>query len=73
MAKATASDRIAKLAKQRESLKKQIEDSKQKINQYETKLAQELGQLALAHHLDKLTEEQLKSAFGKIASEHNLS
>lgn len=72
MAKTIPSDRITKLAKQRESLKKQIEDSKQKVNQYEIKLAQELGQLALAHRLDKLTEEQLKSAFGKIAKERNL-
>ena len=72
MARLTNSDRIAKLAKQRESLKKQIEDSKQKVTQYETKLAQELGQLALNYRLDKLTEDQLTCAFSKIATEHNL-
>ena len=73
MAKVTGSDKIAKLANQRESLKKQIEDSQQKIHQYETKLVHELGQIALAHYLDRLTQAQLKTAFGKIAKEHNLS
>mgnify|MGYP004006886765 CR=1 FL=1 len=73
MVKVKTSDRIAKLVKNRETLKKQIESSKQKISQYEDKLAKELGQLALEHSLDMLNEKQLKSASEKIAKEHNLS
>lgn len=70
--KKTASDKIAKLAQQREHLKKQIADSKRKIEDYEIKLAQELGQLALTKNLDKLTQPQLVLAFDAIAKEHNL-
>lgn len=73
MTKFNPNDRITKLAKQREVLKKQIKDSQQKIDEYETKLAQVLGQLALTHHLDQLSEESLNAAFADIAKSHQLT
>ncbi len=72
MATTATNDKIAKLARQRASLKKQIEDSKRKVDQYETKLAQELGQLALSNNLDQLSQDQLLAAFQDIAKTHNL-
>ena len=72
MAKKITGDKISKLAQQRESVKQQLETSKQKITQYENKLATEIGYLALANNLDKLGEDKLKTIFEKIAKENNL-
>lgn len=65
-------DKISKLAKQREALKKQALESQKKVDEYEEKLAVQIGQMALAKNLDQLGETKLMSAFETIANENNL-
>lgn len=65
-------DKISKLAKQREALKKQALESQKKVDEYEEKLAVQIGQMALAKNLDQLGEAKLMSAFETIANENNL-
>ena len=68
-----ANDKISKLAKQREALRKQALESHKKVEEYENKLATQIGRIALENNLDQLGETKLIAAFKAIAKEHNIA